>query len=203
MEHKKSDEILFNLIRSFCSEVKSKTEPILRIKGAADYYRWLKYTPEFMKEKIDSLIVKSEYHLTKMEYEELKNYFDERNILKQLEAYFRGDILNLKYKDLKNYINSHPLSSIIASRLTPEEIESAQKKCEELINNNHMEQFGSLLFDDEQSILDFAPDSMTDFYAMELYSGYCKNDINTRLSDDACDAYKRNSKAAGKSRIFS
>lgn len=199
MVNNKSDEFLFGLIRSFCSKVKSKTEPIFKIKGAANYYRWLNYVPNSMKERIDSLIEQSEYHLSSKETEELKSYFKERLILNQLEAYFRGDILNFKYKDLNDYINNHPLSEIIDSRLTPEEIGLAKIKSEKLIKNNDGQQFGTIIFDDDKSILDFAPDSMIDFYAMELYSEFCKKDKQEKLHEE----YNRNAIASKKSKKLS
>ena len=200
MVNNKSDGGLFGLIHSFCSEMKSKTETIFKIEGAADYYRWLNYVPDAMKERIDSLIEQSEYHLSSKETEELKSYFKERLILNQLESYFRGDILNFKYKDLNDYINNHPLSDIIDSRLTSEEIELAKKECEKLIKNNDGQQFGTIIFDDDESILDFAPDSMIDFYAMELYSDFCKKDKQERFHENTHEEYKRNAISSKKSK---
>lgn len=195
-------EHLVNLIKSCCLSMNCEFGPIPRIRGAADYYRWLKYKPEEMRKRIDAINKKSEVELSLTELKEKKAFIEEEYMLKQLESYFGGNIFDCDCVEIKRYLETHPLNDLIFSRLTEEEIRLAHEKYNELINNKDINQFGSLLIDDEESILNYAPESMTDFYAMELYSGFCEKHTISGLREDMWEAYKKNASASGKTRRY-
>lgn len=195
--HSYMDLICMN-IRSCCLSMGYKTGPIPSIIGAADYYRWLKYKPLEMKKRIDQINKKSDDELSLVELKEKKVFIEGEYILKQLETYFYGNIFDCDYIGIKNYIKIHPLNNLIISRLSEEEIALAHEKYEELIKSNSRECFGCLLKEDENHILNYAPESMTDFYAMELYSSFVEKRTRSGISETMMDAYKKNASASGK-----
>lgn len=79
---------------------------------------------------------------------------------------------------------------MITSRLT-EEVRLAHEKYHELINNYATNQFGGLLIEDEESILDYAAEFIIDFYNMKLYSGLCQESAISELREDTQAAYKK------------
>lgn len=193
-------DILYTSMKSALLRTGHTFGPIPTIIGAAEYYRWLKYMPEEMKKRIDEINKKTDDELSLAELKEKKDFIEGEYILKQLEAYFCGNIVDCNYIELKKYIKTHSLKNLIVSKLTEEEIELAHKKYEELIKDNDVGYFDYFL--GEKYILNYAPESMTDFYAMELYSIFVKKRTRSGISETMRDAYKKNAGASGKIRRF-
>lgn len=113
--------------------------PIIRpvIKGAGQYYKWLSYIPDSLKEKIDTITKKAVNELDDDDIFSLKKFQAEQMAQKQLAIYFSDDWSELDYEFIKNFIRDYDLMDIIRERLTEEEYNLANTKIKYYIEDIH------------------------------------------------------------------
>lgn len=123
-----------NLLKLYISSRNLDEKPKVKYNSqlAMQYLKWLKYTSQKEQERIDGILNKKSDKLTDKEISQLKSFKDSQNIIPIFERYLSNEYRNSDLIQVYDFMKNHSLYNLMLSKLTKEEINSAQIKIEQL-----------------------------------------------------------------------
>ena len=107
--------IINNARENSCSTLK------FDISGAAQFYKWLSYMPDFYQQYLDNISSKCVDDLSLQELCDYTDFKKQQKVVKELEQFFTDEWYLADIDLIEEFINSHSLSEIKKSKLTDEE----------------------------------------------------------------------------------
>lgn len=93
-----------------------------------EWIKWLSYVPEFQQSRIKELNSKKIEDMSLEELDEVRNYKNQKRMLKLFKIYGSSDISKEEYMEVYNYMVNQSIDELMLSKLTSEELNYAREQ---------------------------------------------------------------------------
>ena len=193
------DEIMMNIIDDDFKIVMSDVFGV--INPYKEWIKWLSYYSDDTKNKLNEIINKPNENLSYNEMREYEKFREELKALVLLNRYLDDNITNSDYKFLLDFMCKESIEDYMKSKLTKEELESANEKINKysnvpktILNNKIMSEKNEEVYDNL---------SMEDAYVLHMISKINHQRNLEELDDDIRIQNEKNNRIIQKSNIYS
>lgn len=167
-----------------CGEVMGNIDPL------TEWIKWLSYTPDFQKKRINELQNKKVIELSLSELDELRENLYQKRMLDLIKIYGTEQISKDEYMEVYDYIKNESIDRIMLSKLTKEELDYVKENISKYSSLSREEL--NLKINKEQEKSTYNSLSMVDSYILHIISRISFSRSIGKLNDEIASRIEEN-----------